>query len=115
MSFENQELRKAGLKITLPRVKILQILESVDLGHRHMSAEDVYRALDRACGELRSAYGEDAFCLVVSDHGMGGAARVAGGSDEATNFAYQLGAGIGYAFTDADGFRFRDQYCISGS
>ena len=45
MSFENQELRKAGLKITLPRVKILEILESVDKGRRHMSAEDVYRAL----------------------------------------------------------------------
>ncbi|WP_330926017.1 ferric iron uptake transcriptional regulator [Candidatus Sororendozoicomonas aggregata] len=40
---ENQELRKAGLKVTLPRVKILQILESAD-GH-HMSAEDVYKAL----------------------------------------------------------------------
>lgn len=39
----NQELRKAGLKVTLPRVKILQILEqSTD---RHMSAEDVYKAL----------------------------------------------------------------------
>jgi Fur family transcriptional regulator, ferric uptake regulator len=45
MSAENQELRKAGLKVTLPRVKILQILESVEVGHRHMSAEDVYRAL----------------------------------------------------------------------
>lgn len=40
---ENQELRKAGLKVTLPRVKILQILESAQ-GH-HMSAEDVYKAL----------------------------------------------------------------------
>lgn len=40
---ENQEIRKAGLKVTLPRVKILQILEqSTD---RHMSAEDVYKAL----------------------------------------------------------------------
>jgi Fur family ferric uptake transcriptional regulator len=48
MSFENQELRKAGLKITLPRVKILQILESVETGNRHMSAEDVYRALLQA-------------------------------------------------------------------
>jgi Fur family ferric uptake transcriptional regulator len=45
MSVENQELRKAGLKVTLPRVKILQILESVETGNRHMSAEDVYRAL----------------------------------------------------------------------
>jgi len=43
---ENQELRKAGLKVTLPRVKILQILESAD--DRHMSAEDVYKALIEA-------------------------------------------------------------------
>ena len=43
MSGENHELRKAGLKVTLPRVKIMQILESS--GHRHMSAEDVYKAL----------------------------------------------------------------------
>lgn len=43
MSGENQELRKAGLKVTLPRVKIMQILESS--GSRHMSAEDVYKAL----------------------------------------------------------------------
>ncbi|PJE77525.1 Ferric uptake regulation protein [invertebrate metagenome] len=40
---ENQELRKAGLKVTLPRVKILQILEK-DCG-QHLSAEDVYKAL----------------------------------------------------------------------
>lgn len=45
MSDENQELRKAGLKVTLPRVKILQILESAETSQRHMSAEDVYRAL----------------------------------------------------------------------
>jgi len=45
MPEQNQELRKAGLKITLPRVKILQILESADGGPQHMSAEDVYRAL----------------------------------------------------------------------
>ena len=40
---ENQELRKAGLKVTLPRVKILQILEGSE--GKHMSAEDVYKAL----------------------------------------------------------------------
>lgn len=39
----DQELRKAGLKVTLPRVKILKILESAD--PHHMSAEDVYRKL----------------------------------------------------------------------
>ena len=43
MSTENQELRKAGLKVTLPRVKILQILENSE--NKHMSAEDVYKAL----------------------------------------------------------------------
>ena len=48
MAEENQELRKAGLKVTLPRVKILQILESAELGHQHMSAEDVYLALRNA-------------------------------------------------------------------
>ena len=45
MAVEKQELRKAGLKVTLPRVKILQILESTDAGPQHMSAEDLYRAL----------------------------------------------------------------------
>ena len=47
---QNVELRKAGLKITLPRVKILQILESTTDGTRHLSAEDVYDAL-RDAGE----------------------------------------------------------------
>lgn len=37
------ELKKAGLKATLPRLRILEILEKG--GDRHMSAEDVYRAL----------------------------------------------------------------------
>jgi Fur family ferric uptake transcriptional regulator len=45
MSSENQELRRAGLKVTLPRVKILQILEVCSSQSQHMSAEDVYRAL----------------------------------------------------------------------
>lgn len=50
MAEGNQELRKVGLKVTLPRVKILQILESAELGRQHMSAEDVYQAL-RDAGE----------------------------------------------------------------
>lgn len=45
MSNENLELRKAGLKVTLPRVKILQILENRSVEDQHVSAEDVYRAL----------------------------------------------------------------------
>lgn len=40
---EKHDIRKAGLKITLPRVKILEILESNN--QRHMSAEDMYKAL----------------------------------------------------------------------
>jgi len=39
----SSELRKAGLKATLPRLKILEILEASD--KRHMGAEDVYKAL----------------------------------------------------------------------
>ncbi|OUS41490.1 transcriptional repressor [Oleispira antarctica] len=46
MSDQNAELRKVGLKVTLPRVKILQILENSTA--RHMSAEDVYKALIEA-------------------------------------------------------------------
>lgn len=45
MSGENQELRKAGLKVTLPRVKILQLLEQSDSTSSHLSAEDVYKHL----------------------------------------------------------------------
>lgn len=40
---ESQELRKAGLKVTLPRLKVLEILETTK--QRHLSAEDVYKAL----------------------------------------------------------------------
>jgi Fur family ferric uptake transcriptional regulator len=40
---DNDEIRNAGLKVTLPRVKILAVLE--DSAGRHMSAEDVFKAL----------------------------------------------------------------------
>lgn len=43
MSYTNQDLRRAGLKVTLPRLKILELLENAH--HHHMSAEDVYKAL----------------------------------------------------------------------
>lgn len=43
MPSENTELRKVGLKVTLPRVKILNILESSS--EHHLSAEDVYKKL----------------------------------------------------------------------
>jgi Fur family ferric uptake transcriptional regulator len=40
---QRQELKKAGLKVTLPRLKILEILENSD--PRHLSAEDIYKEL----------------------------------------------------------------------
>ncbi len=39
----DQQIRQAGLKVTLPRVKILELLEQSP--KRHVSAEDVYRML----------------------------------------------------------------------
>ena len=38
-----QDLKKAGLKATVPRLKILEILETRK--DQHMTAEDVYKAL----------------------------------------------------------------------
>ncbi|AHF00995.1 Fur family transcriptional regulator [Thiomicrospira aerophila AL3] len=38
------ELKRVGLKVTLPRLKILQILESAGDQH-HLTAEDVYKIL----------------------------------------------------------------------
>jgi Fur family ferric uptake transcriptional regulator len=40
---EGKDLRKAGLKVTLPRLKILEILERS--ATRHLSAEEIYRSL----------------------------------------------------------------------
>lgn len=40
---ESNDLKKAGLKITLPRMKILEFLEASPV--RHQSAEEIYRAL----------------------------------------------------------------------
>ena len=50
MPSENLELRKAGLKVTLPRIKILQMLDSTSESAEHLSAEDVYQRL-RDTGE----------------------------------------------------------------
>ena len=47
---ESQELRDAGLKVTTPRLKILEILENG--ASRHLSAEEIYRALSEAGHEI---------------------------------------------------------------
>lgn len=52
---EAQDLKKAGLKATGPRIRILEILENSQ--QRHMSAEDVYKTL--------LAMGEDAGLATV--------------------------------------------------
>ncbi|MCG7495771.1 ferric iron uptake transcriptional regulator [Vibrio sp. Of7-15] len=43
MSDNNQALKQAGLKVTLPRLKILEILQHPDC--QHISAEDLYKKL----------------------------------------------------------------------
>lgn len=50
---EDEELREAGLKVTAPRLKILRVLESSP--QRHLTAEDVYRALLESGEELNLA------------------------------------------------------------
>ncbi len=40
---ESQNLRKVGLKVTLPRLRILEVLESHS--EKHMTADDIYRTL----------------------------------------------------------------------
>ena len=47
---ESQDLRKAGLKVTSPRLKVLEILETS--AERHLSAEAIYKALITAGEEL---------------------------------------------------------------
>lgn len=43
MAEQNEELKRAGLKITLPRIKILTILQNPN--NQHISAENVYKIL----------------------------------------------------------------------
>ncbi len=45
-----QNLREAGLKVTLPRLRVLEVLEASE--HRHLSAEDVYKRLIDADSEV---------------------------------------------------------------
>jgi len=47
---ETADLKKAGLKVTLPRMKILEFLEASR--DRHLSAEDIYKALLEANEEI---------------------------------------------------------------
>lgn len=44
MPMESRDLRKVGLKVTIPRMRILDILEE-QASAKHMTAEDIYRVL----------------------------------------------------------------------
>ena len=50
---EDQALREAGLKVTIPRVKVLKTLSNSE--QTHLSAEDIYRALLAANEEIALA------------------------------------------------------------
>ena len=50
MSTQNNELKKVGLKVTVPRMKILAMLGEASNQGKHYSAEDLYQHL-RATGE----------------------------------------------------------------
>ncbi len=87
-----EELERAGAR---PELAVVVFSESDTVAHHFWRDHDpasprhdptaselrrgavaaVYAALDAACAELRAAYGEDAPCVVLSDHGSGGAAR----------------------------------------
>lgn len=47
---ESSDLKRLGLKVTHPRMKILELLETAE--SRHMSAEEVYKALSNAGEEI---------------------------------------------------------------
>lgn len=47
---ETEDLRKAGLKVTLPRVRILEILEKA--GGRHLTAEEIFKELLEQQGDI---------------------------------------------------------------
>lgn len=49
---QSNDLKEVGLKVTLPRVKILGILEEAHKTQRHMSAEDIYKTLIDAKDEI---------------------------------------------------------------
>jgi len=75
---ESQDLRNAGLKVTAPRLKMLELLEKAQ--DRHMSAEAIYRLLIEAGEEIglatvyRALAQFEAAGLVTRHHFEGGQA-----------------------------------------
>lgn len=75
---ESHELRKVGLKVTHPRLRILELLDAAE--GRHMTAEDIYRALIDSSEEIglatvyRVLTQFEAAGLVIKHHFEGGQA-----------------------------------------
>ncbi len=75
---DSQDLRKVGLKVTHPRTRILEILESAE--GRHLTAEDIYRELRAADDDIglatvyRVLTQFEAAGLVIKHHFEGGQA-----------------------------------------
>ncbi|MDW8479700.1 MAG: ferric iron uptake transcriptional regulator [Xanthomonadales bacterium] len=75
---ESSDLRKAGLKVTVPRVKILEILQQAEREGRHLTAEEIYRELLAADADIgiatvyRVLTQFEAAGLVVKHHFEGG-------------------------------------------
>lgn len=75
---ESQELRKVGLKVTHPRLRILEILDNAE--GKHLSAEDIYRTLIDSSEDIglatvyRVLTQFEAAGLVIKHHFEGGQA-----------------------------------------
>jgi Fur family ferric uptake transcriptional regulator len=75
---ESHELRKVGLKVTHPRLRILELLDAAE--GRHMTAEDIYRALIDSSEDIglatvyRVLTQFEAAGLVIKHHFEGGQA-----------------------------------------
>lgn len=75
---ESQELRKVGLKVTHPRLRILEILDNAE--GKHLSAEDIYRTLIDSAEDIglatvyRVLTQFEAAGLVIKHHFEGGQA-----------------------------------------
>ena len=89
-ALEQVRMQRSG---ALPSLTMIVFSESDTVGHHYWRDHDtdsprhdekisparrdalneVYERLDQACGRLRDAVGPEVLCVVLSDHGMGGA------------------------------------------
>jgi predicted AlkP superfamily phosphohydrolase/phosphomutase len=92
LALKPRQLREAGRD---PELMVVVFSESDTVAHHYWRDHDaasprhdpsasaarkgalaaIYERLDAAAGALRDAFGDDATCFVVSDHGQGGASR----------------------------------------